>query len=119
MTEKKTDEELVIIVADNKSDKDENNKFFDFLFSRNIPMKIIVQRSMLENGNFPLKYIDSEKLLPLHGDNFIKEAKKRAAGKRIIVFRNPRRVPDGALEKLFSVSGFHGKLFELAAKIIL
>ena len=70
---KSGDNAIVIIAADNTFSKEENNKFFDSLFACKFPLKIIVQRSMLENGNFPLKYLDKENVLPLHGDDFIKE----------------------------------------------
>ncbi len=110
-----SDNLIAVIVADNNFGKEENNIFFDALFSQEIPLQIFVQRSMLENGNFPLKYLDRENVFPLHGDDFIKAAKRKAEGKRKIVFKKPCIISENAFEK---VSSHKGILFELAAKMI-
>lgn len=115
---KSGDNAIVIIAADNTFSKEENNKFFDSLFACKFPLKIIVQRSMLENGNFPLKYLDKENVLPLHGDDFIKEARKKVKGEKIIVLKKPRIISEKAFEKIFSLK-LQGKLFEMAAKKII
>lgn len=115
---KSGDNAIVIIAADNTFSKEENNKFFDSLFACQFPIKIIVQRSMLENGNFPLKYLDKENVLPLHGDDFIKEARKKVKGEKIIVLKKPCIISEKAFEKIFSLK-LQGKLFEMAAKKII
>lgn len=120
MTDKnvQTQQSVTVIVSDNIYSKEENNKFFDTLFTCQLPLKIIVQRSMLENGNFPLEYLERENLLPLHGDDFIKEARKKAKGEKIIVLKKPCIISEKAFEKIFSLK-LQGKLFELAAKKII
>lgn len=120
MTDKnvQTQQSVTVIVSDNIYSKEENNKFFDSLFACELPLKIIVQRSMLENGNFPLEYLERKNLLPLHGDDFVKEARKIAKGKRIIVLKKPCIVSGKAFEKIFSLK-LQGKLFELTAKKII
>ena len=120
MTDKnlQTQQSVTVIVSDNIYNKEENNKFFDSLFACQFPLKIIVQRSMLENGNFPLEYLERENLLPLHGDDFIKEARKKAKGEKIIVLKKPCIISEKAFEKIFSLK-LQGKLFELAAKKII
>ena len=120
MTDKniQTQQSVTVIVSDNIYSKEENNKFFDSLFACKLPLKIIVQRSMLENGNFPLEYLERENLLPLHGDDFVKEARKIAKGERVIVLKKPCIVSEKAFEKIFSLK-LQGKLFELAAKKII
>lgn len=115
---KSGDNAIVIIAADNTFSKEGNNKFFDSLFACKFPLKIIVQRSMLENGNFPLKYLDKENVLPLHGDDFIKEARKKIKGEKIIVLKKPCIISEKAFEKIFSLK-LQGKLFEMAAKKII
>lgn len=114
-TQNSSDNLIAVIVADNNFSKEENNIFFDTLFSQEIPLQIFVQRSMLENGNFPLKYLDKENVFPLHGDDFIKAAKKKAEGKRKIVFKKPCIISENAFEK---ASSYTGILFKLAAKMI-
>lgn len=120
MTDKnvQTQQSVTVIVSDNIYTKEENNKFFDTLFACKLPLKIIVQRSMLENGNFPLEYLERENLLPLHGDDFVKEARKIAKGERVIVLKKPCIISEKAFEKIFSLR-LQGKLFELAAKKII
>lgn len=120
MTDKniQTQQSVTVIVSDNIYSKEENNKFFDSLFACQLPLKIIVQRSMLENGNFPLEYLGRENLLPLHGDDFIKEARKKAKGEKVIVLKKPCIISEKAFEKIFSLK-LQGKLFELAAKKII
>ncbi len=120
MTDKniQTQQSVTAIVSDNIYSKEENNKFFDSLFACQLPLKIIVQRSMLENGNFPLEYLERENLLPLHGDDFIKEARKKAKGEKVIVLKKPCIISEKAFEKIFSLK-LQGKLFELAAKKII
>lgn len=120
MTDKnvQTQQSVTVIVSDNICSKEENNKFFDSLFACELPLKIIVQRSMLENGNFPLEYLERENLLPLHGDDFVKEARKKAKGEKIIVLKKPCIISKKAFEKIFSLK-LQGKLFELAAKKII
>lgn len=120
MTDKnvQTQQSVTVIVSDNIYSKEENNKFFDSLFACKLPLKIIVQRSMLENGNFPLEYLERKNLLPLHGDDFVKEAKKIAKGERVIVLKKPCIVSEKAFEKIFSLK-LQGKLFELTAKKII
>lgn len=120
MTDKnvQTQQSVTVIVSDNIYSKEENNKFFDSLFACELPLKIIVQRSMLENGNFPLEYLERENLLPLHGDDFIKEARKKAKGERALVLKKPCIVTEKAFEKIFSLK-LQGKLFELAVKKII
>lgn len=119
MTDKNVQTQAVtVIVSDNIYSKEENNKFFDSLFACQLPLKIIVQRSMLENGNFPLGYLERENLLPLHGDDFVKEARKIAKGERVIVLKKPCIISEKAFEKIFSLR-LQGKLFELAAKKII
>lgn len=120
MTDKniQTQQSVTVIVSDNIYSKEENNKFFDSLFACQLPLKIIVQRSMLENGNFPLEYLERENLLPLHGDDFIKEARKKAKGEKVIVLKKPCIISEKAFEKIFSLK-LQGKLFELAAKKII
>lgn len=120
MTDKnvQTQQSVTVIVSDNICSKEENNKFFDSLFACKLPLKIIVQRSMLENGNFPLKYLERENLLPLHGDDFVKEARKKAKGEKIIVLKKPCIISEKAFEKIFSLK-LQGKLFELAARKII
>lgn len=120
MTDKniQTQQSVTVIVSDNIYSKEENNKFFDSLFACELPLKIIVQRSMLENGNFPLEYLERENLLPLHGDDFVKEARKKAKGERVIVLKKPCIISEKAFEKIFSLN-FKGKLFELTAKKII
>lgn len=120
MTDKnvQTQQSVTVIVSDNIYSKKENNKFFDSLFACQLPLKIIVQRSMLENGNFPLEYLERENLLPLHGDDFVKEARKIAKGERVIVLKTPCIISEKAFEKIFSLR-LQGKLFELAAKKII
>lgn len=113
-----TQQSVTVIVSDNIYSKEENNKFFDSLFACKFPLKIIVQRSMLENGNFPLEYLEKENLLPLHGDDFVKEARKKAKGEKIIVLKKPCIISEKAFEKIFSLK-LQGKLFELAAKKII
>ena len=115
---KSGDNAIVIIAADNTFSKEENNNFFDSLFACQLPLKIIVQRSMLENGNFPLKYLESENIFPLHGDDFIKEARNKAKNERVIVLKNPCIISEKAFEKIFSLK-LQGKLFEMAAKKII
>lgn len=117
MTDKniQTQQSVTLIVSDNIYSKEENNKFFDSLFACKLPLKIIVQRSMLENGNFPLEYLERENLLPLHGDDFVKEARKIAKGERVLVLKKPCIVSEKAFEKIFSLK-LQGKLFELTAK---
>lgn len=117
MTDKnvQTQQSVTVIVSDNIYSKEENNKFFDSLFACELPLKITVQRSMLENGNFPLEYLERENLLPLHGDDFVKEARKIAKGERVIVLKKPCIISEKAFEKIFSLK-LQGKLFELAAK---
>ncbi len=120
MTDKniQTQQSVTVIVSDNIYSKEENNNFFDSLFACQLPLKIIVQRSMLENGNFPLEYLERENLLPLHGDDFIKEARKIAKGERVIVLKKPCIISEKAFEKIFSLR-LQGKLFELTAKKII
>lgn len=120
MTDKniQTQQSVTVIVSDNIYSKEENNKFFDTLFTCQLPLKIIVQRSMLENGNFPLEYLERENLLPLHGDDFVKEARKIAKGERVIVLKKPCIISEKAFEKIFSLK-LQGKLFELTAKKII
>lgn len=120
MTDKniQTQQSVTVIVSDNIYSKEENNNFFDSLFACQLPLKIIVQRSMLENGNFPLKYLERENLLPLHGDDFVKEARKIAKGERVIVLKKPCIISEKAFEKIFSLR-LQGKLFELTAKKII
>lgn len=120
MTDKnaQTHQSVTVIVSDNIYSKEENNKFFDSLFACKLPLKIIVQRSMLENGNFPLEYLERENLLPLHGDDFVKEARKKAKGEKIIVLKKPCIISEKAFEKIFSLK-LQGKLFELTAKKII
>lgn len=120
MTDKniQTQQSVTVIVSDNIYSKEENNKFFDSLFACQLPLKIIVQRSMLENGNFPLEYLERENLLPLHGDDFIKEARKKAKGEKVIVLKKTCIISEKAFEKIFSLK-LQGKLFELAAKKII
>lgn len=120
MTDKnvQTQQSVTVIVSDNIYSKEENNKFFDSLFACKLPLKIIVQRSMLENGNFPLEYLERENLLPLHGDDFIKEARKKAKGEKVLVLKKPCIISEKAFEKIFSLK-LQGKLFELAAKKII
>lgn len=119
MTDKNVQIQAVtVIVSDNIYSKEENNKFFDSLFACKLPLKIIVQRSMLENGNFPLEYLERENLLPLHGDDFVKEARKKAKDEKIIVLKKPCIISEKAFEKIFSLK-LQGKLFELAAKKII
>ena len=120
MTDKniQTQQSVTAIVSDNIYSKEENNNFFDSLFACQLPLKIIVQRSMLENGNFPLKYLERENLLPLHGDDFVKEARKIAKGERVIVLKKPCIISEKAFEKIFSLK-LQGKLFDLAAKKII
>lgn len=120
MTDKniQTQQSVTVIVSDNIYSKEENNKFFDSLFACQLPLKIIVQRSMLENGNFPLEYLERENLLPLHGDDFIKEARKKAKDEKVIVLKKPCIISEKAFEKIFSLK-LQGKLFELAAKKII
>lgn len=120
MTDKnvQTQQSVTVIVSDNIYSKEENNKFFDSLFACQLPLKIIVQRSMLENGNFPLEYLERENLLPLHGDDFVKEARKIAKGEKVIVLKKPCIISEKAFEKIFSLK-LQGKLFELAAKKII
>lgn len=120
MTDKniQTQQSVTAIVSDNIYSKEENNKFFDSLFACQLPLKIIVQRSMLENGNFPLEYLERENLLPLHGDDFVKEARKKAKGEKIIVLKKPCIISEKAFEKIFSLK-LQGKLFELTAKKII
>ena len=120
MTDKniQTQQSVTVIVSDNIYSKEENNNFFDSLFACQLQLKIIVQRSMLENGNFPLKYLERENLLPLHGDDFVKEARKIAKGERVIVLKKPCIISEKAFEKIFSLK-LQGKLFELAAKKII
>lgn len=120
MTDKnvQTQQSVTVIVSDNIYSKEENNKFFDSLFACKLPLKIIVQRSMLENGNFPLEYLERENLLPLHGDDFVKEARKKAKGEKIIVLKKPCIISKKAFEKIFSLT-LQGKLFELTAKKII
>lgn len=120
MTDKnvQTQQSVTVIVSDNIYSKEENNKFFDSLFACQLPLKIIVQRSMLENGNFPLEYLERENLLPLHGDDFIKEARKKAQGERVLVLKKPCIVSEKAFEKIFSLK-LQGKLFVLTAKKII
>lgn len=120
MTDKnvQTQQSVTVIVSDNIYSKEENNKFFDTLFACQLPLKIIVQRSMLENGNFPLEYLERENLLPLHGDDFIKEARKKAKGERVLVLKKPCIISEKAFEKIFSLK-LQGKLFELAARKII
>ena len=120
MTDKniQTQQSVTVIVSDNIYSKEENNKFFDSLFACQLPLKIIVQRSMLENGNFPLEYLERENLLPLHGDDFIKEARKKAKGEKVIVLKKPCIISEKAFEKIFSLK-LQGKPFELAAKKII
>lgn len=120
MTDKnvQTQQSVTVIVSDNIYSKEENNKFFDSLFACELPLKIIVQRSMLENSNFPLEYLERENLLPLHGDDFVKEARKKAKGERIIVLKKPCIISEKSFEKIFSLK-LQGKLFELAAKKII
>lgn len=120
MTDKniQTQQSVTVIVSDNIYSKEKNNKFFDSLFACQLPLQIIVQRSMLENGNFPLEYLERENLLPLHGDDFVKEARKVAKSKRIMVLKKPCIISEKAFEKIFSLR-LQGKLFELAAKKII
>lgn len=120
MTDKnvQTQQSVTVIVSDNIYSKEENNKFFDSLFACQLPLKIIVQRSMLENGNFPLEYLERDNLLPLHGDDFIKEARKKAKGERVLVLKKPCIISKKAFEKIFSLT-LQGKLFELTAKKII
>ena len=120
MTDKnvQTQQSVTVIVSDNIYSKEENNKFFDSLFACQLPLKIIVQRSMLENGNFPLEYLERENLLPLHGDDFVKEARKIAKGEKVIVLKKPCIISEKEFEKIFSLK-LQGKLFELAAKKII
>lgn len=120
MTDKnvQTQQSVTVIVSDNIYSKEENNKFFDSLFACQLPLQIIVQRSMLENGNFPIEYLERENLLPLHGDDFVKEARKIAKGERVIVLKKPCIISEKAFEKIFSLR-LQGKLFELAAKKII
>lgn len=120
MTDKnvQTQQSVTVIVSDNIYSKEENNKFFDSLFACQLPLKIIVQRSMLENGNFPLEYLERENLLPLHGDDFVKEARKIAKGEKVIVLKKPCIISEKAFEKIFSLR-LQGKLFELTAKKII
>ncbi len=120
MTDKniQTQQSVTVIVSDNIYSKEENNKFFDSLFACQLPLKIIVQRSMLENGNFPLEYLERENLLPLHGDDFIKEARKKNKGEKVIVLKKTCIISEKAFEKIFSLK-LQGKLFELAAKKII
>ena len=120
MTDKnvQTQQSVTVIVSDNIYSKEENNKFFGTLFACQLPLKIIVQRSMLENGNFPLEYLERENLLPLHGDDFIKEARKKAKGERVLVLKKPCIISEKAFEKIFSLR-LQGKLFELTAKKII
>lgn len=115
---KSGDNAIVIIAADNTFCKEENNNFFDSLFACQLPLKIIVQRSMLENGNFPLKYLESKNIFPLHGDDFIKEARKKVKNERVIVLKKPCIISEKAFEKIFSLK-LQGKLFEMAAKKII
>lgn len=115
---KSGDNAIVIIAADNTFSKEENNNFFDSLFACQLPLKIIVQRSMLENGNFPIKYLERENLFPLHGDDFIKEARKKVKNERVIVLKKPYIISEKAFEKIFSLK-LQGKLFEMAAKKII
>lgn len=120
MTDKnvQTQQSVTVIVSDNIYSKEENNKFFDSLFACKLPLKIIVQRSMLENGNFLLEYLERENLLPLHGDDFVKEARKIAKGERVIVLKKPCIISEKAFEKIFFLK-LQGKLFELTAKKII
>lgn len=120
MTDKniQTQQSVTVIVSDNIYSKEENNKFFDSLFACQLPLQIIVQRSMLENGNFPIEYLERENLLPLHGDDFVKEARKKAKGEKIIVLKKPCIISEKAFEKIFSLK-LQGKLFELTAKKII
>ncbi len=120
MTDKniQTQQSVTVIVSDNIYSKEENNKFFDSLFACQLPLKIIVQRSMLENGNFPLEYLERENLLPLHGDDFVKEARKIAKGERVLVLKKPCIISEKAFEKIFSLR-LQGKFFELTAKKII
>lgn len=115
---KSGDNAIVIIAADNTFNKEENNNFFDSLFACQLPLKIIVQRSMLENGNFPLKYLESKNIFPLHGDDFIKEARKKVKNERVIVLKKPCIISEKTFEKIFSLK-LKGKLFEMAAKKII
>lgn len=120
MTDKnvQTQQSVTVIVSDNIYSKEDNNKFFDSLFACKLPLKIIVQRSMLENGNFPLEYLERENLLPLHGDDFVKGARKKSKGEKVIVLKKPCIISEKAFEKIFSLK-LQGKLFELAAKNII
>lgn len=121
LTEQKTQAEkflFTVIISDNTYSKEENNKFFDSVFACQLPIKVIVQRSMLENGNFPLEYLNRENVQPLHGDDFVKEARKRAKGEKVIVLKKPCVISEKTFEKLASLH-LKGKLFEVAAgKII-
>lgn len=117
LTEQKTQAKeflFTVIISDNTYSKEENNIFFDSIFACQLPIKVIVQRSMLENGNFPLKYLDRENVYPLHGDDFIKEARKRARGEKVIVLKKPCVISEKIFEKLASLH-LKGKFFEAAA----
>lgn len=117
LTKQKTQAEkylFTVIISDNTYSKEENNKLFDSVFSCQFPVKVIVQRSMLENGNFPLKYLDRENVYPLHGDDFVKEARKRAKGEKVIVVKKPCVISEKTFEKLASLH-LKGKFFEAAA----
>ncbi len=106
--------QIEIIIADNNLSSEENNLFFHFLFSLDIPVRIIVQRSMLENGKFPSEYLERENLLPLHGDGFIGAAKGKLNVKRYILFKKPVKCPKEVFEKL-SRSNTSGLTFRLKA----
>ena len=109
---------IAIIVPDNTFGKEKNNLFFDWVFSLPLSVQVIVQRSMTENGGFPLRYLEKENALPLHGDGFIKIAKKKAEGKRILVFKKPH-IPDTANFIRLASSKSEGLLFKLTARIVL
>lgn len=109
---------IVIIVPDNTFGNEKNNLFFDWVFSLPVPVQVIVQRSMTENGGFPLRYLERENAQPLHGDGFIRAAKKKAESKRILIFKKPH-IPDTESFITLANSESEGPLFKMTARITL
>lgn len=112
-----------VIVYDNNCPAQENAAFFSSLFNQSMPaIEVIAPRSMLENGNLPIKWLNMGNLTALHGDGYARVAKKKAKASCTVTFKKPAVLKEGLLRAVYrskKVHIFGDRLFSLAVHTVI
>ncbi|MCM1364606.1 MAG: glycosyltransferase [Faecalibacterium sp.] len=64
--------------------------FFNSLYDQISPLfEVIVPKSMADEGRIPKEYLENANLVIINDKSYMKNAKRAAKSKRVVVFRNP------------------------------